>query len=292
MLYVCWVEQVALIAVLIALTRRGLLKYYPMFGLFLAAKGTRSLCLLPLDEHDPRYGHWWAITAPVLMVLQMLVVLELTQKIVKHYPKLHHAAAKLIIGSCLTVGAVVGAISTLLQFGTGECAWYVVAAIGACKMLDWVSLGALAFLSLWLRLYRQPISRNVTWHRWLLVAYIGLAPGIALMLSTVGQRQRYLVDAANWALEITEICCCLGWTLALSQAGEAFPVVPKTISDEELAIREQAHQAVFSVLREELSLPELMVRRSSKCASTGSRNPKHSGTEPSEVLGSTRLSSP
>ncbi len=78
------------------------------------------------------------------------------------------------------------------------------------------------------------------------------------MFSTVAKSQRFLGDIANWALEITEICCCVLWSLALNGAGEAFPHVPKSISDEELARIDYDYQQVFNVLREEFPLPEIM----------------------------------
>jgi hypothetical protein len=258
MLYLRCIEQAALIAVVVAFACRGLLKYYPAFALFLTAKGTRSFCLLFLDYHDPLYGKWWAFTAPLLMIFQVLVVLELTGKIVDHYPKIDKQGAKLIVGSCLGIGGVLGAIFSLIQFGNGQCPWYVPAAVGACKLVDWISVGTLAFLSVWLALYPEPVRRNVQWHRWLLATYVGFAPGIALLLSTVGKSERYMGDAANWGLEITEICCCLLWSFVLNAAGEAFPYVPKTISDEELARIDRNYQSVFHVLREQFPLPEIM----------------------------------
>jgi hypothetical protein len=258
MLYLRCIEQAALIAVVVVLARRGLLKSYPAFGLFIVVKGTRSLCLLFVDYHAPLYGKWWASTAPLLIVFQILVILELTDKIVEHYPKIDKRGAKLIVGSCLSIGAVLGAISSLIQFGNGQCPWYVPVAVGACKLIDWISVGTLAFLSVWLALYPEPIRRNVQWHRWLLATYVGFAPGLALLLSTVGKSDRYIADVANWLLEITEICCCLLWSFALTQAGEAFPYVPKAMSDEELARIEREYQDVFAVLREEFPLPEIM----------------------------------
>jgi hypothetical protein len=258
MLYLRCIEQAALIAVVVAFAFRGLLKYYPAFALFLVGKGTRSLCLLLVDPHDPLYGKWWALSAPALMVLQLLVFLELTGKIVEHYPRIDKRGAQLIVGSCLAIGAVFGGISSFLQFGSGTCPWYVPAAVGAYKVVDWVSVGGLAFLSVWLGFFPEPIRRNVQWHRWLLATYMGFAPGMALMFSTVGNSEHYLGDMANWGLELTEICCCVLWSFALNQAGEAFPYVPKTVSDEELAAIDHDYQDVFNVLREQFPLPEVM----------------------------------
>lgn len=260
MLYLRCIEQTALIVVVVAFACRGLLKYYPAFALFLVGKGTRSLCLLMVDYHDPLYGKWWSLSAPVLMVLQLLVFLELTGKIVEHYPRIDKRGAQLVVGSCLVFGGVFGAISSLLQFTPGACPWYVPAAVGAYKILDWVSVGGLAFISVWLALYPEPVRRNLQWHRWLLASYMGFAPGIALMFSTVGQNQRYLGDIANWGLELAEICCCVLWSFALNQAGEAFPYLPKTVSDEELAVVDRQYQDVFNVLREEFPLREVMHR--------------------------------
>ncbi len=156
MQYLRCIEQAALIAVVLVFAWRGLLKYYPAFMLFLIAKGTRSLCLLSLDYHDPLYGKCWAISAPVLLTLQVLVLLELTAKIVEHYPKIDRRGAKLIVGSCLVVGGVVGAVSTSVQFGNGQCPWYVPAAVGASKFVDWISVGTLGFISVWIALSLNP----------------------------------------------------------------------------------------------------------------------------------------
>jgi hypothetical protein len=195
-----------------------------------------------------------------LLVLQVLVLLELTSKIVEHYPRIDRRGAKVIVGSCLAVGGVIGAISTTVHVGTGQCPWYVSAAVGACKFVDWISVGTLGFVSVWIGLYPEPIRRNVQWHRWLLATYIGFAPGIALIFSTVAKNQRHLGDLANWGLEITEIGCCVLWCVALNRAGEAFPYVPKTISDAELVTIDRDYERVFGALRDEVALPKIMRR--------------------------------
>jgi hypothetical protein len=258
MLYLRCVEQAALIAVVVAVVWRGLLKYYPYFGAFLIGKGVRSLCLILVDYHDPLYGKWWAFSAPIIITLQFLVLLELTGKIVEHYPRIDKRGAQLIVGSSLFVGAILGAVSSLIQFGNGQCPWFVPAAVGACKLVDWISVGTLAFLSVWLAFYPEPMRKNLQWHRWLLATYIGFAPGVALMFSTVGKDRRFMIDVANWALEITEIGCCMFWIFALNQAGEAWPYLPKTVSDEELIVINRYYEDVFAILREQFPLPELM----------------------------------
>jgi hypothetical protein len=258
MAYLRCIELATLIAVVATFGGRGLLRLYPAFGSFLIGKGIRTVCLLFIDYHDPLYGKWWAFTVPVIMTLQFLALLELTGKIIDHYPGIDRRGAQLIFGSCVGFGAFVGAISSLLRFGNGQCPWYLAAAVGASKLVDWISVGALAFMSVWLALYPEPIQRNLQWHRWLLATYIGFAPGMALMFSTVGKGQRFMVDVANWTLEITEICCCLCWTLVMTRAGENAPDVPKTISAEELACIDRDYQEVFSVLREQFPLSEIM----------------------------------
>jgi hypothetical protein len=44
----------------------------------------------------------------------------------------------------------------------------------------------------------------------------------------------------------------------LNQAGEAWPYLPKTVSDEELIVINRYYEDVFSILREQFPLPELM----------------------------------
>ena len=258
MTYLRGIEQAALIAVVVVFAFRGLIRYYPAFTLFLLAKGVRSFCLLGVDYHDPVYGRWWALSAPILMVLQLFVLLELTGKVVEHYRNIDRQGAKLIVGSCLTAGALMGGLLYAVRFGSGDCPWYIPAAVGAYKLLDWTAVGTLGFISVWLALYPEPMRRNLQWHRWLLAAYIGFAPGIALMFSTVSTKQRSWVDAANWGLEVAEICCSLLWSLALTRVGETFPYVPKTISDEQLARIDSDYQEVFQTLRKEYPLAELM----------------------------------
>jgi hypothetical protein len=259
-LYLRAVELVALFTVVIAIACRGLFKFYPAFIVFLIAKGVRSLCLFPIDEHDPLYGMCWALSSPVLLVLQVRVLLELTEKIVHHYPKIEKAGTKLIVGSCFAAGAALGAISSVIQFGTGQCPWYVFAAVSACKMADWVSVGMLLFASVWIRFRSGPFARNVYWHRGLLTIYIGVAPGITLMLSTFGKNQRYMVDIANWALEIVETLCCCVWAMVLTRSSELVPDITPAMSNEEFERIDREYQEVFKVLREEFRLRKFFTK--------------------------------
>jgi hypothetical protein len=258
--YLRAVELVALFTVVISVACRGLFKYYPAFIAFLITKGVRSLCLFRIDEHDPLYGMCWALSVPVLLVLQVWVLLELTEKIVHHYPKIDKAGAKLIVGSCFAAGTALGAISSIIQFGNGQCPWYVSAAIGACKTADWVSVGILLFVSVWIRFRSGPFARNVYWHRGLLTIYIGVAPGVALMLSTVGKNQRYMADIANWSLETIEILSCCVWALVLKRSGELVQDVTSTMSDQEFERIDREYQEVFKVLREEFRLPKVFTK--------------------------------
>jgi hypothetical protein len=259
-LYLRAVELVALFTLVISIACRGLFKYYPAFVVFLITKGVRSLSLFRIDEHDPLYGMCWALSSPVLLVLQVWVLLELTEKIVRHYPKIDKSGAKLIVGSCFAAGAALGVISSMIQFGNGQCPWYVLAAISACKMADWVSVGMLLFVSVWIRFRSGPFARNVYWHRRLLTIYIGVAPGVALMLSTVGKNQRYMVDMANWSLETIETLCCCVWALVLKRSSELVRDVTSTMSDEEFERIDREYQEVFKVLREEFRLPKFFTK--------------------------------
>ena len=179
----------------------------------------------------------------------------INEKILHHYPKIDKSGANLIVGSCFAAGAVVGAISSIIQFGNGECPWYVLAAINACKVADWISVGILLFVSVWIRFRSAPFARNVYWHRGLLTIYVGVGPGVALMLSTVGKNQLYVADIANRGLEIIETLCCCVWVLVLKRNSELVPDVGPTMSDEEFERIDRDYQEVFKVLREEFRLP-------------------------------------
>jgi hypothetical protein len=78
------------------------------------------------------------------------------------------------------------------------------------------------------------------------------------MFSTVGidnGRVRYIVFCLN---EVAEIGCFVLWMLVLTPSGEAFEYVPKSTSNGELERIDAGYKNVFSALRENYPLREVI----------------------------------
>src|SRR5947208_8473019 len=94
--YLRYAEQVAQLVLLASLFYRGLAKPYLFFTTYLGARVLRAASLLTLNYHGMLYAKAWASSEPILLILQSLVVLELTDSILEYYPEIAHLAKVLI----------------------------------------------------------------------------------------------------------------------------------------------------------------------------------------------------
>jgi hypothetical protein len=223
-----YVEQLAQLALLVSLLLRGLAPRYPIFTVYLGVRVIRGLSVLPLDYHAIAYAKAWALTEPVLLVLQVLVVLELTSLISECYPSFGHLA-KVIIGVSLGLGVLIGGSVVLVEIGvTRHQPLWLRIIMGAWKSSNVACASALMLQSIWRIVFPMPMRRNVGIHHCILTFFIGIVPGSAAFFV----RLKNVSSADNAALlqVLTEILCCLLWVLLLQRSGEYIRYRPDWIA--------------------------------------------------------------
>ena len=213
-----YAEQVAQLLLLVCLIRRGLARCYPMFAMYLAARVARAVSLLSLNYHGTLYATGWVLSEPILLVLQVLVVLELTDRVLECYPEVGHLT-KVLVGSSLGLGALVGGSLALVELGDvrSQPLWLDVV-MGAWKWNSLACACALLAQSAWFSIFPLPMRRNVAIHRWILTFFIGITPAFASFF--VRLKNLWLADHAVTFQLLLEIVCCLVWTVLLQRSGE------------------------------------------------------------------------
>ena len=246
-------EQGAQLVLLVCLVRRGLVRWYPMFAIYLAARLARSVCLLSLDYHGVSYARGWALTEPVLLVLQVLVVLELTNSILEYYPEIAHLA-KVMVGSSLVLGALIGGSLAIVQIGEvrSQPMW-LASIIGAWKWGNLACACTLLLQSAWFSIFPMPMRRNVAIHRWMLTLFIGIAPGFSSFFVQL-KNVRSADHAVLFQLTL-EIVCCMAWTLLLQRSGEQIRYRPDWISREDRGRIQREYSLIIENIRRKINMP-------------------------------------
>lgn len=216
--YLRFAEQIAQILLLCCLFRRGLARRYPMFAVYLAARTARALCLFSLDFHAVAYARAWALSEPILLVLQVLVVLELTGFVLEYYPEIAHLA-KVMVGSSLALSALIAGSAAIVEFGElrSQPLW-LASIISAWKWSNLACTCTLLLQSAWFSAFPMPMRWNVSIHRWILTLFIGIAPSFSSFF--VRLKNTTSADYAVVAQLVLEIVCCFGWIVSLQRSGE------------------------------------------------------------------------
>jgi hypothetical protein len=251
-----YAEQIAQLVLVASLFCRGLAKSYSFFTTYLVARVLRAASLLTLNYHGMPYAKAWAVTEPILLILQSLVVLELAESILEYYPEIAHLA-KVLIAWSLLVGTLIGGSLALVAaiYNPGEPLWLAIV-MGAWK---WSSLSCaltLVVQSAWFSAFPLPMKSNVAIHRWLLTIFIGFVPACSAFLVEL-RRLRFADQVVLFQLAL-ETGCCLGWILLLRRAGEQIRYRPDWNAREEHGRIRREYLLFIENLRRKLSLPQVI----------------------------------
>ncbi len=250
--YLRCAEQIAQLALLASLFYRGLAKSYLFFTAFLAARVLRAASLLTLNYHGMLYAKAWATTEPILLILQSLVVLELTESIFECYPEIAHLV-KVLIAWSLLVGALIGGSLALVPgiYNQGQPLWLMIA-MGAWKWSSLTCALILLLQSAWFSAFPLPMKSNVASHRWLLTIFIGFVPACSAFL--VELRRLRLADQVVFLQVVLETACYVGWILLLRKAGEQIRYRPDWNALEEQGRIRREYLLFIENLRRKLSM--------------------------------------
>ncbi len=225
-----WVAAEATLLAL--LFHRRLARGYRWFVTFLLVEWGQMTVLLSVNPGSKFYGKCWAGTEILLLVALALAVLELTKKILEHYPFVRDSAHN-SFGMMFTFGAIISAF-LLTPFAEAGL-WQPAQTYYLLKVLRWESLTVFAFLVaqvLWFKLFPISMRRNVALHRWLLALYGGAIPFGSVFLYDFYERDKNARTWINLAMMAIQICLLIVWCLWFTEQGEDGMVAPPKASEE------------------------------------------------------------
>ncbi len=212
---------------LVLLFHRKLATHYRWFVTFLVVEWVQMAALLSLNPGSLLYAKCWAATEILLLFALGLAGIEVTKKILEHYPLIRNLATS-SFGMIFTFGAV--AATVLLAPFIEASRWQPAQTYFVLKVLRWESLTLLAFLAaqiLWFKLFPIKMRRNVALHRWLLALYGGAVPGCSVFLYDWFDKD---VNAKAWinvAMMGLQICLMAAWCLWFNESAEQAEVAPE-----------------------------------------------------------------
>jgi hypothetical protein len=214
------------------LFRRRLARSYRWFTAFLAVEWGQMAVLLGTNPASKFYAKCWAVTEILLLLALALAAVELTKKILEHYPFVRDSASS-SFGMMFTFGAAISGV-LLVPFAEAGL-WQPAQTYFVLKALRWESLTLFAFLAaqvLWFKLFPINMSRNLALHRWLLALYGGAVPFGSVFLYDFYERNKNARTWINLAMMAVEICLLAAWCLWFTESEESQPAVASKIFEQ------------------------------------------------------------
>lgn len=212
-----YVQQAALIGLLIRFVASGLQRTYPFFFIYLIVLAAQDLVPLVTVRGTNLYGYSFLVTEGVIVVLYALIVLELYSLVLRdlpgiasisrRYTKVALAVAILISLALLQSEQVPR--SYMAQFFTFEST-----IVSSLVLFVFLITGFLVY-------YPVPLSRNVIFYS-VGYAFYFTSKALTLFLRNTGHDW----DASfSFALMAVSTACLIFWIFSLSRSGEKKTVV-------------------------------------------------------------------
>lgn len=215
-----WGWVVAEATLLILLFRRGLAKRYPLFVAFLIIEWMQMATLLAVNPTTQFYAKCWAASELLVLFALALAAVEVTRKILEHYPFIRDLASS-SFAMIFICGAAVSVV--LLYPYLDSSSWAPGQLYFVLKVLRWASMTLFAFLAaqvLWFKLFPIKMRRNVALHRWLLALYGGAVPGASVFIYDSYEWDKPARTLINLGMMVTQICLMSAWCLWFTERGE------------------------------------------------------------------------
>ena len=246
-----WLRIAGYLVLCLRLCRQELHRVYRMFATYVLFRAVRQAALATLPRlwyavhrqpYHPyannAYGWIWALTEPVVWILQVLVVLELYSLVLQSHKGIASLGRWTVLAG-LTIAVALSSI-TLPSELSHSAEKYVI--------LRWFSLANrgvdaslvlfLLFITAFLAWFPVPLNRNVVLYS-MAYAFYFIAGTMAELASNLGGLATW--NAVSLAVSGVDLVCLALWIVFLNRAGEAQTVVFRqnwTSQHEELLMRQ------------------------------------------------------
>jgi len=222
---------VGVVLTAVKLYRSGLFRVYPIFFAYFIFRVPHSVPPLILDTKSTAYAYYWVATEPVLLVFYILLVVELSRKVLSQYKGLYTVfRAGMIIA--MVIAMIISAASLIPRLRPempqrSRILGYVYAGERAIDLTL-----ALFILLILVLISRYPIhlSRNLRLHAFVYTVYFfSNTLGFVLRVA-FGMR---ISDVPNVLLMTVTLGAMGAWLLWLNPKGEDRPAPVRSLTEQQ-----------------------------------------------------------
>ncbi|HXN49850.1 MAG TPA: hypothetical protein VN893_24575 [Bryobacteraceae bacterium] len=246
-----WLTVAGYLVLYLRLRRQKLHRVYRIFAAYVLFRAVRSVALVTLPRlwyaaHHQQYlpyannayGWIWALTEPVVWILQVLVVLELYALVFQNHKGIASLGRWTVLAG-LTMATVLSSMTLPSELSHSAEKFAILRCYSlANRGLDASMVIFLLFITAFLVWFPVPLNRNVVLYSMVYALYfiVGTLAELAANLGGLA-----LWDAVNLAVNSVDLACLALWIVFLNRSGEAKTVVFShtwTTQHEELLMRQ------------------------------------------------------
>ena len=230
-----WLTIAGYVVLYLRLRRQELHRVYRMFAAYVLFRTARSVALATLppvwyavhqQPYTPYgnnvYGWLWALTEPIVWILQVLVVLELYSLVLQNHKGIASLGRWTVLAG-LTIAVVLSSITLPSELSHSAEKYAILRCFFlANRGVDASLVLFLLFITAFLAWFPVPLNRNVVLYSMVYALYF--------IVGTLGELASNLGGLATWNAVSLAVCgvdvVCLGlWIVLLNRAGEGKTVV-------------------------------------------------------------------
>jgi hypothetical protein len=213
----------------IKLYHTGLYRNYPIFFTYFIFRVFEGVIPLVLrDVRSPLYQKLWLIDEPIVCLFYVLVVMELSRRVLNLYPGLF-AIFRMAMLASVVVSMAVSVASFAVKTDTTQRSNLMVYFLVGERGLDLAISIFILLLLFVLSRYPITLSRNVRVHAGVFAVYFISNTAAFLLRSVFGLKVNTEV---NLALMTVTVAAIGAWLLLLNPKGEEIPVAKTSIRPE------------------------------------------------------------
>jgi hypothetical protein len=209
-------QLAALLALLLRLFLSRLFREYRFFTAYILFELLRLCASLAIPSNTSLYSEFFFATESISWIFYVLVLMEVFQHALRSHPGIASFSRRVLFGSMIV--AAVMSVSTLLISYETPSKFRI---LEQFLLIDRVILSSLLILifllTVFLRYFPVPLSRNSKVHATIFAAYFFFKTAVLLFRNLVGPQ---MVQQANIALFTLATLCLLGWARSLTRDGE------------------------------------------------------------------------
>jgi len=241
-----WFLNLALSGALaIRLVRLKLAKIYRFFFLYLVFSFIRSVVAWPFSPRSEAYRNIWRVTQPVLWLLYILVILELSSLIFAKYRGIQALGRRTIYISLIVCVFLSVALVPIWRT-SNEAVFSVLRYLMVERGIDFALVLVLLVISVFPVLFPIQLSRNLRIHTALYAVFFLSNTIGTLIVNFTGYRLSLTISSLLLGVSI---CCLVSWIVLMTQEGERTMVRSQVLHLSEERLVEQLEKINATLTR-------------------------------------------